>query len=113
MPRTSTYTPLTAYLTAIPTATRQTVLTLDALERLLGRPLPASAVHVSFWTARANTGVGRALRGAGFRATLLVTHSGLAVAFTRVDGAGHPPVRARTSGRGRGTPARGIPVPAS
>ena len=104
--RTNTYTALGTYLAALPGTTSRTLLTLAEIEDLLGRALPPSAHHVSFWTARANTGVGRALRSAGFHADLIVTDSSLAVMFSRRT----PPLTDQTYADDPGTRGRDASV---
>ena len=83
MTRASSYGALGTFLRALPTEVTHLTLTLPEIARLLGRPLPVSAHDVGFWTARNGTGIGRALRGAGFRADLVVTEESLAVRFVR------------------------------
>ncbi len=109
MPHTSAYRLLGDYLAAQPAGENPLLLGFPAIEQILGRPLPASAQHVSFWTARATTGLGRALRDAGFHAELWVTDGGLRVAFMRRPS--RAPARARTNERGQGVPVPGTPPP--
>lgn len=81
--RTSTYTRLGDALASLSPDHGETVLGFPEIERLLGRALPPSSLHVSFWTARAQTGIGRALRRAGFHADLIIDERGPAIRFTR------------------------------
>lgn len=84
MARASSYGALGTFLRAVPAEVVHLTLTFGEIVRLIGRPLPVSAHDVGFWTARTGTGIGRALRGAGFRAELIVTEESLAVRFVRV-----------------------------
>lgn len=81
--RASAYARLGDRLAACPPGQDELVLRFAEIEQTLGRALPDSAQHVSFWTARSQTGIGRALRRSGFHAELIVDERGPAVRFTR------------------------------
>ena len=98
MPLASSYRPLGDFLLSV-RQLGEARLSFAQIERLLGRSLPASAQHVSFWTARSTTGLGRALRRGGFRACLMVEPDGLVVRFTRT-----APVNQRSRQAARTTP---------
>lgn len=95
--RASAYEPLRAYLASLSPHVSAASLTLTAIERVIGRPLPRSAQGIGFWNARASTGIGRVLRVSGFRAELTVADTGLVVTFRRHGRRRASPPRTRTA----------------